>query len=76
MSINGIIVEKNNTLKNVKINDLNLEFLGKKCGFKKLDDFIQQHTFKTKYNKCQEYYFINKPHIIVQTKLSEIYFNK
>lgn len=53
MSINGIIVEKNNTLKNVKINDLNLEFLGKKCGFKKLDDFVQQHTFKTKYNKSK-----------------------
>lgn len=51
MSISGIIVEKNSSLKNIKINEVNTEILGKKCGFKKLDDFELQHMFKTKFNK-------------------------
>lgn len=51
MSVNGIVVEKNNNLKNIKLNDTSVETLGKKCGFKKLDDFAQQHIFKTKFNK-------------------------
>lgn len=51
MSISGIIVEKNTSLKNIKINEVKIETLGKKCGFKKLDDFEVQHTFKTKFNK-------------------------
>lgn len=55
MSVNGVIVEKNNSLKDVKINDILLESLGKKCGFKKTDDFLQQHIFKTKYNKSKYY---------------------
>ena len=55
MSVSGVIVEKNNTLKDVKINDIELNSLGKKCGFKKTDDFIQQHIFKTKYNKSKYY---------------------
>lgn len=55
MSISGVIVEKNNSLKNIKVNDIALESLGKKCGFKKTEDFIQQHIFKTKYNKSKYY---------------------
>jgi len=51
MSISGIIVEKKSSLKNIKINEVNKEVLGKKCGFKKLDDFEIQHIFKTKFNK-------------------------
>tara|TARA_B110000305_G_scaffold201024_1_gene228557 strand:+ start:49 stop:678 length:630 start_codon:yes stop_codon:yes gene_type:complete len=51
MSISGIIIEKNTSLKNIKINEVKIETLGKKCGFKKLDDFEVQHTFKTKFNK-------------------------
>ena len=51
MSISGIIVEKKSSLKNIKINEVNKEVLGNKCGFKKLDDFEIQHIFKTKFNK-------------------------
>lgn len=51
MSISGVIIEKNCSLKNVKFNEVTKELLGKKCGFKKLEDFELQHTFKTKFNK-------------------------
>lgn len=51
MSISGVIIEKNCSLKNIKINEFDKDVLGKKCGFKKLDDFKLQHTFKTKFNK-------------------------
>ena len=33
------------------MNEFDKDVLGKKCGFKKLDDFELQHTFKTKFNK-------------------------
>lgn len=51
MSISSVIIEKNCSLKNIKMNEFDKDVLGKKCGFKKLDDFELQHTFKTKFNK-------------------------
>jgi len=51
MSISGVIVEKNCSLKNIKLSKVTTDLLGKKCGFKKLEDFELQHTFKTKFNK-------------------------
>ncbi len=55
MSISGVIVDKNCNLKNIVIEEVSQEVMAKKCGFKKSDDFEQQHIFKTKFNDKKHY---------------------
>lgn len=52
-----VIVEKNGTLKASTIKDFKEEELFKKCGFKKEDGFLKQHTWKVKTGGAK--YFIS-----------------
>jgi hypothetical protein len=52
-----VIVEKNGTLKASTIKDFKEEDLFKKCGFKKEDGFLKQHTWKVKTGGAK--YFIS-----------------
>lgn len=49
-SVTVIIIEKNGTLKPLNIKDYKEETLYKKCGFKKMEDFVQQTQWKVKLN--------------------------
>ena len=48
MGLNIIVVEKTGILKSLAIKDFKEEDLFKKCGFKKMDDFIVQHEWNVK----------------------------
>ena len=51
--MNGVMVEKNNNLKNIKLTSIEKDAVAKKCGFKKIEGFDQQHIFKTKFNNIK-----------------------
>jgi hypothetical protein len=50
-----IIVEKNATLKTLKVKNFNEDELYKKCGFKKADDFELQHTWENIVHEDKKY---------------------
>ena len=53
-----IIVEKGGSLKSLAIKDFKLEELYKKCGFKKADNFVEQHEWKVKVKGDTNTYYI------------------
>ena len=53
-----IIVEKSGALKSLSIKDFKEDELFKKCGFKKADDFVEQHEWKVKLSGDTNTYYI------------------
>jgi hypothetical protein len=53
-----IIVEKSGALKSLSIKDFKEDELFKKCGFKKADDFVEQHEWKVKVSGDANTYYI------------------
>jgi len=56
--ITVIIVEKSGALKSLSIKDFKEDELFKKCGFKKADDFVEQHEWKVKVAGDANTYYI------------------
>lgn len=56
--ITVIIVEKSGALKSLSIKDFKEGELFKKCGFKKADDFVEQHEWKVKVAGDANTYYI------------------
>jgi hypothetical protein len=56
--ITVIIVEKSGALKSLSIKDFKEDELFKKCGFKKADDFVEQHEWKVKVAGDANTYFV------------------
>lgn len=56
--ITVIIVEKSGALKSLSIKDFKEGELFKKCGFKKADDFVEQHEWKVKVTGDANTYYI------------------